>query len=398
MILRRAALAGAALASLVQPLLAADLPPPPAAPAAAPVLPSQGLAYQPQDKMERGLWMQMDETERKLRTSSFVIRDKALNDYVRGVFCRTVGDANCAGVRIYIVRTAAFNANMAPNGMMQVWSGLFLRVRDEAQLAAVLGHEYTHYANRHSLQIFRQVEDSTAGAAFFGMFGLFGLPFMFGEVSSLFAFNRDMEREADAGSIGLMAKAGYDPMAASKIWEQLRAEQDATAVARNVASRKDKNGGMFATHPPTAERMATLKDLAAKQAVVGTPVTNRAAYMAALAPFWAGFVDDQIKLNDFGGTDFLLTSLAAEGWTPQLYYARGELLRSRGRPEDLTAAIDAYRSATSGAGAVPEAWRGLGLALLRSGRQAEGQDALRQYMTARPDAADKPMMTMLAGG
>ncbi|MBA2936494.1 M48 family metalloprotease [Sphingomonas sp. CGMCC 1.13654] len=396
MILRRAALTGAALASLVRPALAGDLPVAPVSVAAQ--LPSQGLAYQPQDKVERGIWMQMDEAERKFRTSSFVIRDKALNDYVRGVFCRTVGDANCAGVRIYIVRTAAFNASMAPNGMMLVWSGLFLRVRDEAQFAAVLGHEYTHYANKHSLQLFREVEDRSAGMAFFGAFGLFGLPFMLGELGSAFAFSRDMEREADAGSVTLLAKAGYDPMAASKIWEQLRAEQDATAVARNVASRKDKNGGMFATHPPTAERMATLKDLASKQAVVGTPVTNRAAYMAALAPFWAGFVDDQIKLNDFGGTDFLLTSLGTEGWTPQLYYARGELLRSRGRPEDLKAAIDAYRSAATGVGAVPEAWRGLGLALLRNGQTVEGQDALRKYMAARPDAADKPMMTMLAGG
>ena len=29
---------------------------------------------------------------------------------------------------MYVVRTAQFNATMAPNGCMQVWSGLLLRV------------------------------------------------------------------------------------------------------------------------------------------------------------------------------------------------------------------------------------------------------------------------------
>lgn len=96
--------------------------------------------YIPTDKDERGLWMQLDTVERGLTTSEFVVRDPALNDYVRGVLCRTVGDARCAAIRLYIVRTAEFNATMAPNGMMTVYTGLLLRVRDEAQLAAILGH------------------------------------------------------------------------------------------------------------------------------------------------------------------------------------------------------------------------------------------------------------------
>jgi beta-barrel assembly-enhancing protease len=353
-----------------------------------------GVGYQPQDQDERGLWMQMDEQERELKTSNFVMRDPAINDYVRGVFCKTVGQDQCRDVRIYVMRTPYFNASMAPNGMMQVWSGLLLRTRDEAQLAAILGHEYTHYEKRHSLLLFHSAKKNLAAGAWLGMI----IPLIqLAMVGAIFENSRDMEREADSGSIGLMASAGYDPGAASKIWEQLRAEMDATAEARKKKSRKDKSGGMFATHPPTLDRMTALKVQAEKQTVAGVPTLNRDAYRKALQGYWPSFIDDQIKLNDFGATDFLINNLAVEGWTPELYYARGELYRSRGTPADISQAAGFYREAIVLPGAPPEAWRGLGLSLLRGGNVSEGQAALNEYLIKKPDASDRAMVAMLAG-
>lgn len=360
--------------------------------------------YQPSDKDERGLWLQVEEVERKVKTSAFTIRDPALNDYVRGVFCRTVGEANCADVRIYILRTADFNATIYPTGMMLVYSGLLLRVENEAELAAVLGHEYTHFANRHSLQNFRDVKSKAGIAAWMSMIpvpGIAGAAAMavarLGVVGSIFSFSREKEREADAGSIPLMANAGYAPSEAPKIWEQLRAEQDATAVARNTKSRKDKDGGIFGSHPPTKERVETLRALATAQPVAGTPTEGRAVYRAALAPWWPALVDDQIKLNDFGGTDFVINKLASDGWTADLLYARGELYRTRGRPEDLITAAEAYRQAIAMPDAPAEAWRGLGLVELRGGRDLAGREALSTYLRKKPEASDRGMMAMMAG-
>ncbi len=361
-------------------------------------------AYQPQDKDERGLWMQMEEEERRLQTSEFVMRDPGLNAYVRDVFCRTVGQAQCKSVRIYIVQTPYFNASMAPNGLMLVWSGLFLRMRNEAQMAAVLGHEYTHFRNRHSLRLFRDVKKKSDAfsllivpAAIFGGY-LGATALQTGMIGSIYGFSRDMEREADTGSIAMLSTAGYDPHMASKVWEQLRAEQDATAAARGNHSRKDRNGGMFATHPPTSERMAELRAQADKSSGALNSKVNRDAYLKALSPFWAQLVDDQIKLNDLGATDYLLNSLAEEGWTGPLLYARGELYRARGKLDDLKAASSFYKQALAAGGAPVETQRGLGLSLLRSGDQAGGQAALRAYLAARPDAPDKAIMASLAGG
>ncbi len=366
----------------------------PVAVPAAPVVPDVTPGYQPQDQDERGLWMQMEEQERELKTSKFIMRDPALNAYVRDVFCRTVGETECKDVRIYMMRTPYFNASMAPNGMMQVWSGLLLRTRDEAQLAAILGHEYAHYQKRHSLQLFHNAKKKLATGNWLGMI----IPLVqLAMVASIFENSREMEAEADSGSVQMMAKAGYDPMAASRVWEQLRAEMDATAVARNRKSRKDKNGGMFATHPPTLDRMNDLKAQAAKLAPAGLPATHREAFRKAMAPYWALIVDDQIKLNDFGATDFLITNLASGGWTPELHYARGEMYRSRGTPEDMKQAVGFYQKAVADPAAPVEAWRGLGLAQLRNGQTAEGQGSLKTYLAKNPQASDRAMMAMLAG-
>jgi hypothetical protein len=112
--------------------------------------------------------------------------------------------------------------------------------------------------------------------------------------------------------------------------------------------------------------------------------------------WWPQLVDEQIKLNDFGGSDWLLRELAADGWTPDLLYARGELYRTRGRREDLQRAAVFYRQALTGDAPV-EAWRGLGLVLLRSGDAAAGQGALKTYLEGKADATDRAMIAMLAG-
>jgi hypothetical protein len=355
----------------------------------------------PVDNEERGLWMQADEAERRLKASNFLITDPALNAYVRGVLCREVGERACGEARIYLTRTPYFNASMMPNGVMQIWSGLLLRVRDEAQLAAVLGHEFVHYRERHGLKQFREIKGKTNAIAFLSVLpfgGLVGAGLgvaQLGMIGSIFGFSRDQEREADEGSVRMLAESGYDPLAASRIWDQVRLEQEATAAARNTKARG--NGGVFATHPAPADRMAVLRALGSALARPTATDLGAARYRAALAPFWTDFIDDQVKLNDFGGTELLLSQLAGEHWTGDLLYARAENHRARGAEGDVAAAAKFYADAIAAGGAPPEARRGLGLCLLRLGKAEEGRAALRDYLAAKPDAKDKAMMTMMAG-
>lgn len=353
--------------------------------------------YQPVADDERGIWMQVDEFERDLKRSKFIIKDEPLNDYVYGVLCKTVGQEECADIRLYLVRQPYFNASMAPNGMMMVWSGLLLRAQNEAQLATVLGHEYGHYEKRHSLQSFRDIRKKTDALSWLSFIPYVGMVSSIALSGSVFSFNRNMEREADGLGFNYLAEAGYDPREAARIWKQLRDEQDATAAERKQKSRKDRNGGFFATHPSSKERMEKLTAMAEALGSEGQGRTAQAEYRAALQNWWPRLIDDQIKLNDFGATLFLLGQLSADGFTDDLHYAYGEVHRARAKAGDFVLAADHYKKAVVAGSKRPETYRGLGLALLRAGQKQEGQGYLKQYLKLAPDAPDAPMMKMMSG-
>jgi hypothetical protein len=390
----RGLLVGAALSALLLVSTVAADAAPPAPTARVPVTtPVVETPYQPDGAEERGLWMNVEEAERALKTSPQIIRDSDLNAYVRSVLCRTVGEKSCSAVRSYIVRNPGFNATMAPNGMMTVNSGLLMRLTNEAQLASILGHEFSHYEHRHSLLLFRQTKKKGSTAVWLALTGI-GLLAVGGIEASLYTYSRDMEREADLGGISKMVAAGYDPREASAPLILLRAEMDATAAERGRKSKKDATSP-YDSHPASAERIAYLDEQAAR-APIGDKGVER--YRAAMADWWPRFLDDQVKQNDFGASDFLISSLGANGWSPALLYARGELYRARGAQGDLDKAVGFYDEAIGHGAKLPELWRGRGLALLKLDRGEEGRADLKTYLERAPTAQDRAMLAMLAGG
>jgi beta-barrel assembly-enhancing protease len=350
--------------------------------------------YGPRDETERGLWQQMDEYERELKTSEFLMSDPALNSYVKGVLCKAVGNERCGATRIYIVRTPYYNAMMAPNGMMIVWSGLLLRTRNEAELATVLGHEFAHFEKRHSIQMYNNIKSKTDAMTWISVLpgGFLAQMSLMGSVMS---FNRDMERQADLVALDDLARNGYDPIAASEIWEQLRAEMDSTTEGRRMRRAMDNAGDFFSSHPNSKERMEYLRAAAIGKRSSGQTMGTE-SYRRAMAPWWPQLINDQIKLNQFGATEFLLASMARGKWTADLLYARGELYRARGKDDDFASAIEFYKQAIAQDAMLAESYRGLGVSLMRSGSKDEGKKALKQYLEKRPDADDHGIVSMMA--
>lgn len=368
----------------------------------APPPPPYAGVYQPQGVDEIGVWREADEDERLLADSPLVLRDAALNAHVRGVLCATVGTDRCAAARVYIVRSPVFNASMTPNGTMRVFTGLLLRMRSEAELGAVLGHEFGHFERRHSLQHFRahrSGSDLVSWAAVLASMSS-GYPaqanfdgIQLSVYGRLSRFGRDQEREADLLGVGYLNAGALRPQAASLLWRNAMAEAQASATARGLSKPKFDRIALFASHPPEAERAATLAVLADPGGAARDDGAERHA--RALAPWLPMFLDDQIRLNDFGASDHIIRALAERGWTAPLLLARGELYRARGNPRDLVNAADFYSGAIAADPALADAHRGLGLALLKTARPAEGQAALRRYLELKPDAPDAGMIALL---
>ncbi len=359
-------------------------------------------AYQPQGVDEQGQWQQMDEEERRLAQSDIVVRDPALHAYVHKILCDTVGQDRCGSVRLYILRVPVFNANMAPNGTMQVFTGLLLRVHNEAELGAILGHEFGHFEARHTLERFRAARSSTDILAWAGVLGSLAPSYDVVRayrnleitlISSFYSFNRDHEREADRLGIAYLNSSNLRPQAAAQVWEKLIAEYQADARSKGLKKPRLDRVPFYATHPPQVERATTLALLARADAAQRDD--GAARYREALAPWLPQLLDDQIKLNDFGASEYIIQALAEGGWTAPLWHARGELYRMRGAPRDLVNAATFYGEAIALDPAHPEAHRGLGLSLLKTGQAASGQQALRRYLELRPDAADAKLIGMM---
>lgn len=367
----------------------------------APLPPPYAGVYQPSGVDEIGLWRENDERERALANSPLVIRDEALNGYVRRVLCSAIGDDRCHAVRTYIVRVPFFNASMSPNGTMTIYSGLLLRVRSEAELASVLGHEFGHFEKRHTLQQFKAHRSGTDllswAAVLTSMTGTAQAAHSFNNLQlsvlgGLSRFGRDQEREADLLGLGYLNGSTLRPHAASGVWRTLILEQEASAGARGLRKPDFDHVAFFASHPASGERADYLYGLAVPDGVGREDGAER--YDTALKPWLPSFLDDQIKLNDFGASDFIISHIAERGWTATLWRARGDLFRGRGHPRDLMNAADFYAKAVALEPTLPEAQRGLGLSLVKTGRATEGRAALQRYLALKPDASDAEMIGM----
>lgn len=368
----------------------------------APVPPPYAGVYQPQGVDELGMWREDDESERRLAASPFVVRDEKLTKYLKDVLCSAVGTDRCNATRIYVVREPTFNATMSPNGTMRVFSGLLLRMRNEAELAAILGHEFGHFESRHSLGRFKAMRRGTDtlawGALLASMAPSYDSRRTYQSLESsvygsLFRYSRDNEREADLLGLGYLNKSNLRPQAASEVWQNLIGEVEASAISRGLKKPRFDTVAFTASHPPEGERAAYLAALADPTGAHRDDGALR--YKDALSAWLPIFLEDQIKLNDFGGSEYIIMKLAENGWTPTLWLARAELYRTRGHQRDLVNAVQFYSNALALDGNMPDAYRGLGLSLIKTGNQSGGQAALTKYLTLKPNADDAKMITLI---
>jgi predicted Zn-dependent protease len=204
-----------------------------------------------------------------------------------------------------------------------------------------------------------------------------------------------MEAEADAMGAKLLADTGYPPIEMANIWQQLIGEADASARYRGKRRRR---GSLFDTHPSEGSRMVDLRADAAEITVPGKRYdSQRARYLSTIGPIRAMLLDDQVKLNDPGASQYLIQTLAQDGWNGLLRFYEGEVWRLRNRTGDEPRAAQSYAAAVAYPDAPADAWRWHGIALLKQGRAAEARAAFTRYLTMNPDAPDAAWVRQMAG-
>ncbi|MCM8737842.1 M48 family metallopeptidase [Azospirillum sp. A1-3] len=139
-------------------------------------------------------------------------------------------DASKWEVRVFQGEEA--NAYALPGQKIGVYEGLFRYAKNDAQLAAVVGHEIAHNLDAHAAERVSTQMASEAGAGIVGAaLGAGGVPGSQQIAAALgtgaqygliLPYSRNQELEADRDGLMLMARAGYDPREAVALWGNMR--------------------------------------------------------------------------------------------------------------------------------------------------------------------------------
>ena len=147
------------------------------------------------------------------------------------------------------------NAFALPGGRIGVYTGFFKAVKNQDQLAAVLGHEVAHVLARHSNERLSQSQlanmgmlaaDTALGDSTYREPAMAALG-IGAQVGVLLPYSRIQESEADVLGLQLMAMAGFNPEQSIVLWQNM-----------SQATGKNKQSELLSTHPSDQHRIDEL--------------------------------------------------------------------------------------------------------------------------------------------
>ncbi len=193
------------------------------------------------------------------------------------------------------------NAWALPGGKIAINRGLLTELKSEAELAAVLGHEVVHAAARHGAKgmergillqgalVVATIATQNTGYANIAQMGA-----SVGAQLVTQKYGRDAERESDYYGMRYMSRAGYDPQGAVDLQK--------TFVKLSEGRSQDWLSGLFASHPPSQERVENnIRDAAAlpKSGEVGRDrYQQKIAHLTKSKPAYDAYDEAQEALSE----------------------------------------------------------------------------------------------------
>ncbi|RRB00104.1 M48 family metallopeptidase [Larkinella rosea] len=231
--------------------------------------------------MNRAMVMNKDVLQIGKETSFRFVTDRNIFAYVNDIGQKLIPEylksldiehPDFINFKFYLVHDDSFNASAYPNGTVIVHTGLLKQLENEAQLAAILGHEIAHVTQRHHTKSYRNGKDWQAFADFsnvaLGTQVSSDIPAQVIQAAKdmkYSSYDRNQETQADRIGLQYMFNAGYDPREAAKIWDKLAREEK-----NDIESPIEAEALQFAMNASsTGEQRADNNDRAKKMAAMG---------------------------------------------------------------------------------------------------------------------------------
>lgn len=199
------------------------------------------------------------EADADVRKTMGVYTDAAWQAYVTNVGMKLAKASHRPNLpwKFTVVDEPAVNAFALPGGFIYITRGILPYLRDEAELAAVLGHEVGHVDARHSAsQMSKQQVAGGLLAVGGALAPKYGTVFDVagGGLGLLFLkYGREDELEADRLGTGYSAASGWDPAGMPGLLETLARIDDAGGSTRGVPN-------WALSHPPAADRVQKVQE------------------------------------------------------------------------------------------------------------------------------------------
>jgi len=298
-----------------------------------------------------------------------------------------------------IINDSTPNAWAMPGGKIAFNRGLLYELNNEAELAAVMGHEMVHAAARHG------AKGMERGLFLQGAMIAVGIGAQNTDYSKLIVggaqvgaqlvtskYGRDAESESDLYGMQYMKKAGYDPSAAVNLQE--------TFVRLSADRKSNFIDGLFASHPPSPERVAANKVTLAQigaggdlgKEVYAQKVSKLKSTQAAYKAY-----DEAVKAlaaKDVAKASLLAKqAIAGEPREARFQELLGDIALTQKRPEEALAFYDKAIKMQ------PDYFKPhiqSGIALFNMGKKAEAEPFLKRANELLPTAPSHALLGQIA--
>lgn len=184
-----------------------------------------------------------------------LVKDSALQKYVNqvGRWVASQSERPDLPWHFGVIESEDLNAFAAPGGWVLLTKGLYRQLKNEAELAGVLGHEIGHVVKKHQLKLIQKQQLISLGAGVLG--GKLGandqtVRKVIGSGAEICArsLDKDAEYEADRIGVVLAARAGYEPYGLPEVLQ----------VLGSAGKGDSRVSLLFKTHPHPDDRLARL--------------------------------------------------------------------------------------------------------------------------------------------